>query len=141
MRRDKYDDVLRVARWIYDKIQVNKADPDPKKCTERFLKAQPGAPYAWASYFTNKYLIFQDIKHAALRGQFEDIKIGYARCESLRREKTENHPGRAAFVKWAIEQIQKDAGILDKESLMTRWDSMPKDAGKALSSKHPSSFF
>ena len=118
MKRSKYNDVVEVARWVFDSM---KAFPDgAQKCTEKIPRAKPDAPYGFASYFTNGYLSFQDIKRAADRRLFEDIKIGYRRCETSRRETIENHAGRAAFKTWAIEQIRKDAGISTQQSLLAR---------------------
>ena len=76
-----------------------------------------------------------------MSGDFSTVKIGYFRCKHIRRAKIEDQPGRAAFIKWAIEQIRKDVGIFSQESLLARWSGVPEKAHRPLSKKNPASFF
>ena len=72
MNPEKYEAVIRVARWIYDSIKDWPGGAS--KCSQPLLKAKPDAPLAgWDSYFTNGYLQFQEIKRAAQEGEFKDI--------------------------------------------------------------------
>ena len=109
-----------------------------KKCTQDLLSKMADVPPSFRSYFTNFYLNFEDIRRAAMSGDFSAVKIGHFRCDD---GKIEDHPGRTAFITWAIEQIRKDGGIFFQGLLLARWSGMPEDARRAICKRNPASFF
>jgi hypothetical protein len=63
MDQRHYKSIVAIARQIYDKIMQS---PNPRKCTLRDL---PG-DFLRLSAITNRWLVFQNIKAAAINGDF-----------------------------------------------------------------------
>jgi hypothetical protein len=69
----------------------------PRKCTLRELQGD------LLSAITNRWLVFQNIKVAAMNRDFSLVQIGYNRNEARLAAEAETDPDRKAFVEWAVD--------------------------------------
>jgi hypothetical protein len=92
--------------------------------------------------FTAFYLHYADLKDAASQNDFSAVKIAYYRCEDLRRQKENKHPGRLAFVQWATTQIRENPQqITTQKKLLDLWFKMSWTTRKAICACDPRQFF
>ena len=75
MNRDQYDSLVAIAREIYDTILLC---PTPKRFIQRELDK-----HSHLCAITNRWLVFQNIKEAAINRNFSSVQIGYNKSEAL----------------------------------------------------------
>jgi hypothetical protein len=142
MSQDKYNEVLQIARWIFDTMRNTPGGA--RACTQQVLKQRPDLPCDWnkiLGYLTAYYLHYADLKNAASENDFSAVKIAYFRCEALRRQRAEKHPGRVAFMQWATQQIRENPQITSQKKLLAHWCSMPETTRKPICACDPKPFF
>jgi hypothetical protein len=115
MDQKHYVSLVAITRQIYDMILNSR---EPRKFPQRLLQGD------LLSAITNKWLVFQNIKNAALSKDFTLVQIGYNRSEALLAAKAETEPDRKAFVEWAVAYIRSKGKIkINKESLSAAWSA------------------
>jgi hypothetical protein len=82
----------KIAKQIYDMILRS---PNPKRCCQRELQGN------LLCAISNSWLVFQNIKDAALRKDFSLVQIAYNKNEALLAAMADTDPDRKAFVAWA----------------------------------------
>ncbi len=82
----------KIAKQIYDMILRS---PNPKRCCQRELQGN------LLCAISNSWLVFQNIKDAALRKDFSLVQIAYNKNEALLAAMADTDPDRKAFVEWA----------------------------------------
>jgi hypothetical protein len=97
MAEKRYHKIVAIAKEIYDMILQSS---DPCNFPQKELKGN------LLSAVRNRWLVFQNIKDAALKQNFSLIKIGYNRNEAILAAKAETDPARQAFVEWAVDFIR-----------------------------------
>jgi hypothetical protein len=76
------------------------------------------------SAFTNRWLVFQNIKFAAINGDFSLVKIGFNRNEALLAAMADTYADRKAFVEWAVDFIRSNTKInrkITQKDLFDGW--------------------
>ena len=93
MDSSTYEGAVATARLIYDTMLARAGGPLSVRVREFDTRAK--------SQLFNSYLHFENIRDAALAGDFEHIRIGYYRNEEWVAAKAENNQGRRNFIEWA----------------------------------------
>ena len=94
-----YVDALQTAREIYDGMLASSDGAKNARVKDLSTRAK--------GQMTNNYLQFENIRSAALAGDFTQIRIGYYRNEALLTARAENNPGRRKFIAWAVAQLKE----------------------------------
>ncbi len=82
------------AGKIYSHMLARDGGPTFGKVMELDRKAQ--------GHVSNNYLQFENIRQAAIAGDFTMTRIGYYRNEEWLTAKAENNQGRRNFIAWAV---------------------------------------
>jgi hypothetical protein len=114
MDEKQYHSIVAIAKKIYDMILHSS---DPCNFPQKELRGN------LLSAVTNRWLVFQNIKDAALNRNFSLIAIGYNRNEAFLAAKAETDPARQAFVEWAVDFIRSNTKgrKISKQALFEAW--------------------
>ncbi len=115
-----YASAQETARQIYDYMCAREKGPSFARVKELGSKAK--------GQITNNYLHFENIRQAAIAGDFTLIRIGYYRNEGWLAAKAENNQGRRNFIAWAVALLkQRHPAEIDQDELLQIWSAIPKD--------------
>jgi hypothetical protein len=82
---------------------------------------------------TNNYLHFENIRQAAIAGDFTLIRIEYYRNEELLAAKVENNQGRRNFIALAVALLkERHPAEIDQEELLQIWSALPEDERRSI---------
>jgi hypothetical protein len=117
MDHKQYHSIVAIARQIYHIILKS---PDPCKFPQKELQGD------LLSAVTSRWLVFQNIKDAAINRNFSLIEIGYNRNEAFLAAKAKTDPARKAFVERAVDFIRSNGKIhrkITREALFEAWSA------------------
>jgi hypothetical protein len=97
-----YACVQATARQVYDYMCALEGGPGFARVKDLGSKAKDQITY--------NYLQFENIKQAAIAGDFTLTRIGYYRNEELLAAKAENNQGRRNFIAWAVARRRANGG-------------------------------
>ena len=118
MDSSTYEAVLATARLIYDTMLARADGPLSVRVREFDTKVK--------SHLSNSYLHFENIREAALEGDFQRIRIGYYRNEEWVAAKAEQNQGRRNFIEWAVDVLkQRLPAETSRAELMRLWKQVP----------------
>jgi hypothetical protein len=107
-RLDKATESVLLAKWIFQLMLAQAGGP--KNCRMRSLRfAMPEPTVARgkiASFFSNRYLQFENIRDAALDNNFAQIHIAYYRNEELVADRVAAIKSRLIFIAWAVDLLR-----------------------------------
>ena len=138
MERRAYDDSCRVAEWTFRVLLAHAGGPregGPAKITVRSLPtlAAPEPPVqrgSITSFFSNRYLQFDNIRAAAEANKFDLIQIGWLRNEALVAQRVATNEGRNAFIAWAVALLQSLGHATSvnykQDDLLAHWNALPE---------------
>ncbi len=115
MDKKYYNSLVANARQIYNIIMQS---PNPRKFLQRELQGD------LLSAISNRWLVFQNIKVAAINRNFSLVQIAYSRNEALLAAKADTDPDRKAFVGWAVDYLRSNSKIIRKirrDDLFEAW--------------------
>ena len=118
MDSSTYDGVLETAQLMYDNMCARDGGPLSARVREFDARAR--------SQLSNSYLHFENIREAALAGDFRQIRIVYYRNEEWVTAKAENNQGRRNFIEWAVDQLKRRLpDEMSKDELLRLWNDVP----------------
>jgi hypothetical protein len=111
-------------------------DGGPQKARVRDFDARA------RSLIVNSYLDFENVRAAALAGNFQLIQIGYYRNEARRTAMAESNPDRRKFIEWAVDQIKRRLPKrMTQAELLRVWASLEDAQQKEISTVNPTGWF
>ena len=130
MDSSTYASAVDTAQQLYDDMRASVGGPLQARVRHYDTRAR--------SQLSNSYLDFENIRAAALAGDFQQIRIGYYRNAALRTAMAENHPDRRKFIEWAVEQIKRRLpDEMKKADLLRDWESLSQAQKKEISTVNP----
>ncbi len=133
MDSSTYEGALATARLIYDTMLARAGGPLSVRVREFDTKVK--------SHLSNSYLHFENIREAALEGDFQRIRIGYYRTEEWVATKAEQNQGRRNFIEWAVDMLKRRLPEeTSKAELLRLWSQVPL-AEKKKTSANPTTWF
>jgi hypothetical protein len=123
-----YHNAVAAARSIYDLMIRTAGGPATVRVKDLAQHSDPLIKSA-ARYITGGYLNWENMRTAALAGDFAMIHVGYARNEHVVASRAEHNPGRRAFIAWAVAQIrERRPQRLTQTDLLGIWESCPRSS-------------
>ncbi len=118
MDSSTYEGAVATARLIYATMLAREGGPLSVRVKEFDTRAK--------SQLSNSYLHFENIRDAALAGDFEHIRIGYYRNEEWVAAKAESNQGRRNFIEWAVDKLKwRLPEETSKAQLWRLWSELP----------------
>jgi hypothetical protein len=129
-----YAEAVQTAKQIYDKMRSS-----PDGARDARVRDFPSRA---KGQMTNNYLQFDNIRAAALAGDFTLIRIGYYRNEALLTARAENNQGRRKFIAWAVAQLkERHPEHICQEELLQIWNALPQDERHRITTASVKGFF
>jgi hypothetical protein len=140
MDRDTYDRSLQCAKRTIEHMWTHPHGPD--QCRLMCIKSDD-ALKELVSFFSNRYLQFDNVRAAALSRNEALIQVGYNRNENLVADGIVSDPHRKKFIEWAVnllrraraEHGQKAREITTKELVLKEWGAIPEEERKKISKR------
>jgi hypothetical protein len=134
MDSSTYDSVLKTAQLVYENMCAREGGPVSARVRDFDARAR--------SLLSNSYLDFENIREAALAGDFQQIRIEYYRNAALRTAMAENNQDRRNFIEWAVDQIKgRLPDGMKKGELLGIWDRLSRAQKREISTVNPSGWF
>ena len=96
--RNTYQTAVETAQWIFDRMLSHPGGPAQCFPAALWSDQEPPSHLMVKSYLSNLYLHFENIRTAALAGDFALVEVGYYRNEQLVADRIWKNPFRQQFI-------------------------------------------
>ena len=142
----RYDACVKCARLVFDHMRSAAHPGGPRECKQRCSGFSDILidDRKVVTFFTNRYLQFENIRTAAQDDKFDNIQIAYYRNEALAQDRITANKNRQKFIHWAADLLRSRSASeppMDQRGLLAAWDALTEIQRKSVTTLHPKNYF
>ena len=134
-----YHQAVAAAEWLYAYMRSVEGGPQSLSC--RALERVP--PALWPSppltlqlvksYLGSQILAWENVRMAALEGDWTLIQVGYNRQTDMVAARMQQNPTRRKFIAWAVNYLREQNNEeITKNELLDAWNAIPSATRRTM---------